>query len=427
MWLVLVGFVLFALTFDRVSVHDDGIVYFDFVRKLFGTDVAAQAYQFGSAYWTAPFYLVSQLVAARGELDHYHAGEVATAVASAAAAILALYLGWRILRELDLPRGPGLLLLTLFGTPLFYYATIEPAYKHAADALYATAAAWFLLLASKEPKRRYLAAAGACLGLMLATRYANVAIPVGVVVMFAWTRAWRSLGWVLAVTVASAALLYAVPVVRGIPFETPSGTLAAPALGSDIPLPHAPAPVRLAAGASFSVPGANSVDIDPRVPVWMLFTLHRGLFLWTPLTAFATVGFVLLLRRDRRHRAYLAGLLVSATALLLIHIAWSPYWDGGVSFSARFLTALFPFFLIGAAAFVRRTRWIGMAVLTACTIWSVWLGLVMLNGYDNQTSRDGIDAIVANYYGPGDGLDAFSHEIRVRAQDRWSAIWRSVS
>ena len=41
-------------------------------------------------------------------------------VASNAAVVLTLYLGWRILRELELPRGPAVLLLTLFGTPLFY-------------------------------------------------------------------------------------------------------------------------------------------------------------------------------------------------------------------------------------------------------------------------------------------------------------------
>ena len=53
----------------------------------------------------------------RGELDRYHAGEVGTAVAANAAGVLALYLGWRILQRLELPRSPGLLLLVLFGTP----------------------------------------------------------------------------------------------------------------------------------------------------------------------------------------------------------------------------------------------------------------------------------------------------------------------
>ena len=64
----------------------------------------------------------------------------------------------------------------LFGTPLWFYVFLEPGYKHAADALYLTAAVWFLLLGLEQPRRRYLVAAGACLGLMLATRYANVAL-----------------------------------------------------------------------------------------------------------------------------------------------------------------------------------------------------------------------------------------------------------
>src|SRR6186997_334904 len=82
MWVGLGGLALFALTFDRPRIHDDGTLYFNFVRRLFGADVVAQAYQFGSAFWTAPFYLVSQLVASRGELDRYHAGEMGTAVAA---------------------------------------------------------------------------------------------------------------------------------------------------------------------------------------------------------------------------------------------------------------------------------------------------------------------------------------------------------
>jgi hypothetical protein len=423
MWALLVAVVLFTVSFARVTVHDDGIVYFNFVRKLFGADVAAQAYQFGSAFWTAPFYLVSQLVAVRGELDRYHAGELGTVVAACAAGIAALYVGWRLLRELELPHGAGLLAVVLFGTPLFFYATIEPAYKHAADALYSTAAALFLLLALRDPgRRRFLVAAGVCLGLMLATRYANVAMLVGVGVMFGWQRAWRPLAWLLCVTVVTAALAYSTPVVRGIPFESPSGTLASPA---DMPLPQRGA-LRLAAPGELTaaaVPGANSLDVDPRVPAWMLFTLHRGLFVWTPLTVLATVGFVLLLRRDRRHRPYLAGLGAAAIALLVIHAAWASHWDGGVSFSARFLTALFPFFLIGAAAFVRRAGpALGLTLLAACAVWSVWLGLVLLNGYDNQSVEDGVDTIVARYTGEERPRD-FVWEIRDRVRDRWQELW----
>ena len=120
----LLVFLLFALSFDDGKVQDDGVYYFDFLRKLFGVHTNTAAYQFGSAFWNAPFWLASQLVAVRGGFDHFHSGEIAVNVASNAAVLITLYLGWRILRELELPRGPIVLLLTLFGTPLFFYGAM---------------------------------------------------------------------------------------------------------------------------------------------------------------------------------------------------------------------------------------------------------------------------------------------------------------
>ncbi len=194
--------------------------------------------------------------------------------------------------------------------------------------------------------------------------------------MFGAQRAWRSVWIVLTTTAIVGALAYAVPVVRGIPFSVPIGTVPTEAASVDAP-PYlaAPVTVRVAAGLE-EVPGSSGISFDPLVPAKMLFTLHRGMFIWTPLTLFASIGFVLLLRRDRPHRWYLAGLLTSGVALLLIHSLWGTFWDGGNGFSARFLTALFPLFLIGTAEFVRRWRWPAYAVLTVCAVWSLWVGLV---------------------------------------------------
>src|ERR1700674_5718544 len=72
----LLVFVLFSLTFVRAQVDDDGLYYFSFLRRLFGINTPAEAYQFGSAFWSVPFWLASQLVAVRGQFGHYHAGEV---------------------------------------------------------------------------------------------------------------------------------------------------------------------------------------------------------------------------------------------------------------------------------------------------------------------------------------------------------------
>lgn len=422
------AFTLFALTFVAPSVHDDGIYYFYFLRRLFGVHTPAEAYQFGSVFWTAPFWLVSQLVAVRGQFDYYHAGEMGTAVASSAAVLVTMYLGWSILKQLALPRGPAVLLLTVFGTPLWYYGVASPSYKHAADTLYATAAFWCLLRATELPARRYLIGAGAFLALLLATRYANAGLLVGALLMFA-PRRWRQGLPVLATTTAALALvLFVLPVVRGIPYHRPPD-MPTTMIGSDGLLTGSVS-VREALGVG-PVSLANNARLDLLAPYKMLFTLHRGLFVWTPLTAFATVGFLLLLRRDRRNRRFLLGLGCGALALLEVHVFYGGgLWDGGGSFSERFLTALFPFFLVGSAEFVRRTRRLGVALLTLCAVFSVFVGLVQFNGYRNESSRDSVVTIVTSFrkvIGPSDSVEHFGSELGNQIYDRWRLYWRIVT
>ena len=64
--------------------------------RFFGVSTDGVAYQFGNAFWNAPFWLVSQLVAVRGNFDHFQAGQVAVTIASNCAVLVTLYLGWRI-------------------------------------------------------------------------------------------------------------------------------------------------------------------------------------------------------------------------------------------------------------------------------------------------------------------------------------------
>ena len=430
----LLVFALFALTVDPAKVEDDGVIYFYFMRRLFGADLHAAAYQFGSVFWDAPFYLASQLVATRGELDHVRSAVFSVDIASNVAVVLTLYLGWRILRELDLPRGPAVLLLALFGTPLFFYGAVEPSYKHVVDTLYATGAVFFVLASLRmHARRRDFAAAGLCFGLLLATRYANVALLVGVLVTLLVARRVRAASWILGATVVSAAVIFVIPVIRHIPYEapvTPSQVSAAsyPDFG-DGPVALAAPSHRVAMGSAPIIdPVLRRTSLDPLAPVYMLFTLHRGIFVWTPLTAFATLGYILLLRRDGRNRIFLAAVAASSLGLLLIHALWGAQWDGAGSFSQRFLTALFPFFLIGTAEFVRRTRVLGIALLTVCAAWSLWIGLVQWNGYYNESARDSVVQIVQNYTGTnhhGPGL--WVHQIRVRVTDRWQSYWRMVA
>ena len=146
------------------------------------------------------------------------------------------------------------------------------------------------------------------------------------------------------------------------------------------------------------VDNLSSFEIDFAAPAKMLFTVKRGLFVWTPLTLFGVVGFLLLLRRDRQHRTFLAGLGLSALALLLIHIVSGGFWAGGFSFSQRFLTALFPLFVIGIAELLARTRMlIAPRVLIACVAWSWFIALHHYYGYNHVSQEDGVDRIVELY------------------------------
>jgi hypothetical protein len=436
----LLVFGLFAVTFDLVKVQDDGVVYFDFIRRVFGVQTGGVAYQFGSSFWNAPFWLASQLVAVRGGLDHFQAGQVAVAVASNGAILLTLYLGWRILRELDLPRGPVVLLLTLFGTPLFFYGVLDPSYKHAADTLYSTAAFWFVLRSLKtNASRLYFIMAGFCMALLLATRYANIGLALGAFGVFAVLGMRRVASWIACATLLFAVLFFALPIIRHIPYASPPPN--AYGLG-----PPSDSPALVATSQRFAL-DAGSMHIylpkttfSPTAPLKMLFTLHRGIFIWTPLTFFATIGFVLLVRRDRRHRPFLMVLGASALGLLLIHSFWGGAWDGFGSFSNRFLTALFPLFLIGTAEFVRRTRRWGIAVLTLCTCFSLWIGLIYVNGYYNQGRQDGIVQVIENFKSvtgprvsrfhqppPYDSLENYGLGLGDAISARWRVYWRLVT
>jgi hypothetical protein len=433
-------FVLFALSFNNGGVHDDGTVYFDFMRRFFGQNSDGTAYQFGSAIWNAPFFLVSQLVAVRGGFDHFHSGEVAVNVASALAVVGAMYIGWRILQELELPRGATVLLLAVFGTPLFYYGALGASYKHAADALYATALFWFVLRSLRGGQRLDGIAVGLCLSLLVATRYANASICLAVLGSLLAFRRRRAALQITAAFLVGCVVIFGLPALRHIPYTDPPGHTYG--LGSTTPdMPAVWTSQRVAEGTVVIIaPVLRHTTFSATAPIKMLFTLHRGLFLFTPLTAAATVGFLLAFRRDRRNRQFLAVIGISALALLAIHSFWGSEWDGGGSFSSRFLTALFPFFLVGTAEIVRRWRRGAVALLTVCAAWSLWIGLVDFNGYYNQDGHDGLPQIVAAFHGfagpkvsryhqppPYNSLQNFGRQIGDRITSRWQFYWHLVT
>jgi hypothetical protein len=208
------------------------------------------------------------------------------------------------------------------------------------------------------------------------------------------------------------------PAFRGIEYFFPF--ISPPAHAQAISLAAAPGLPVL--GVAPTLEDEPRVFFDPTIPAKMLFSEHRGLFLWTPLTAAAALGFGLALARARstaRHLSFLVGLLGAALALLFIHSFWSK-WDGGYAFSQRFLVGLFPLYLIGVAELVRRAgAWVYPALVLA-SAFSLSVILVRDVGYDGISERDGVARVVEAGY-------ENRHQMRLDVQDdakeRWVYLW----
>lgn len=414
MAVALAGYLAFLLTFGRFQVKGDALVYFNLLRRFFGEHPdSAFAYQFGSDLWNWPFFLVGKGLGAIFGLQprtfHVSFEELAMSVAANVALVLTLYLGWRLLRELELPRGPAVIFLTVFGSPLFFYAVFEPAGKHVVDTLVITAAVLLMLRLHESGSDRQALALGMLAGVSLNIRYVNVAFFLAIACSLALRRR-RAFALATAAALVVGPAVFALPAIRGISYFAPSY------------FPKS-AVARVAAG-NHPMLGSTSNPLngfDPLIPLKMLFSIHRGLFLWTPLAALAVIGFVLFLRRDRDadRRAFLWTLLAAAVALLLVHTIWGQ-WDGGFAFSERFLTSLFPLFLIGVAELRRSFGRLMYPALVVCVLWSMAVAFVHDVGYDGVSEHDGLDRVshVIQHE-----FNHKRHQVDGRATKRWGYVW----
>jgi hypothetical protein len=421
---------LFAITFASFRVNNDGLVYYDFIRRFLGEDVRnGYTYQFATSFFNMPFYLaargfetVSGVSSAFGApLTH-----VSITVASTLALVVTLYLGWRLLLELQLPAGPAVLLLALFGTPLFYYTVFQPAYKHAVDALFVMLMAILLLRTTKRPRATVVLGLGAVLGVLFMIRFANIALLPGVLVALVLVRQWRNAGLVLAAGAATVLLFFAAPAARGLPLqgENEFTRVALPDFfGRNIERSDywgiCPQPDGYTLNFWQCMHAKLGLWFDGWAPVKMLFSIERGLFVWTPLTALAVVGLALLIVRRRDARAFLVGLTVAGASLVGSHIMWADFWTGGYSFSQRFLASLFPLFLLGTAELIRRWRLAAVAALAVCAAFAVFVAFNHFYGYRGVTEKDGLDTILSLYVEGERTPDGLVRTIGVRALERW--------
>jgi hypothetical protein len=216
-----------------------------------------------------------------------------------------------------------------------------------------------LFRSAKDGNPRLALAAGALLAGAATVRWFNATeAAAAVVCLFAFRRRRDAL-WLAGSSAAATGLLVLVPVAFGVTLFQKHGF------------------------------GADLLAFSPLTVPRMLFTNHRGLFIWTPVTILSVIGYVRLVRRRSADRPFLVTVGLMNIALALAYEAY-PDWDAGLSFSARYLAPLYPFFALGLAGLVDwrpRVVWSAAAVATA---WTLFLALnvgLPFGGYGFDTGN----------------------------------------
>jgi hypothetical protein len=353
--------VLFAANFNSfvLTYVSDPMRVYRFTERLFGQgDGSADAYQFGLAFAWAPFYLLGKaFVAVTGlhtiggkpTVPGFVALSAGFFTLGAAAAVVP------VLRGLRLPRPALVLLCSVFGTPLFFYGSFHPGHTHAFETLLTSAIVLllFLYFRRERPSVWWALGIGALLAWLMTVRYFLAADAIAVVAGLLWYRRWRDALLVVATPVAGLAL----------------GALVAYETAGDV-----------LQGAN--EPGKGGVDralgvlrFSPLNPYRMLFTDHRGLFVWSPVALLGAIGFVILMRGRPRDRAFLSICAAMALTTIASYVL-SPYWDGGYDgFDERYLTSFFPFVALGLGGLLEWRPAPVRIVAVVAAAWTLFLGL----------------------------------------------------
>jgi hypothetical protein len=366
------AFVVFALNFASFTVKGDGYEYYSFVRRLFGQQSSATAtgYNFGVGLLNAPFYGFARLVTALVAAAPFKSLEKASIAFASIFWVLvaAIMTGW-LLARLRLPYRGLAVAAAILGTPVYYYGSFSPSYSHAADAAALTLAVAALYKAMSGTGPRWSVITGAAFGLAIAVRPANVGVLAGACLVLAVYREFRKAATIILATALTFAALVSVPL----------------ALGTSL--------VRWQGVNILTV----TTGFSPWSPLKMLFTLHRGLFLWTPVTALAVVGAALALRRAENRRYLLA--LTAGTAGLWLFYADVKTWDGGFAFSARFLAAPVAFYAVGIGSLLRSAHgWLRPVAVAATVLGIAWALFIGMNHSFGEPQRAGVDTIVGQFF-----------------------------
>jgi hypothetical protein len=389
------------LALDRPLIRSDGLAYFMWLQSVardHDLDLANQASQFaalnsyqvfyneetgqyasvfpyGSAFLYLPTYW---LASAANRLPTFHINDsyflqhqgatfpysFSVMLGTNLFALLAVLLAFLSAARLSSPTAAVLSALALFfGTPLLYYATIEPYMAHVPGTLL-MALVIYILVRHPEHNTSWFFM-GFLLGIALLVRWqlALYAIPLG---LLALAKAdWKKL---LLLIVGFLLLAWHLPLtwqrIFGSPWVVPA-----------------------------AIQGQQAFLAGPIYVKEVLLSPERGLFLWSPLVLLALIGLALLFRK---HRALSITLVLMFVLQILMNASLFD-WGGGWAFGMRRMTELYPVWVVGLATLIHSAGsisgsefWRRMACwsVTVLVIVGVLFGLVLLLSHLNYVNTN---------------------------------------
>ncbi len=238
-------------------------------------------------------------------------------------------------------------LLLFLGTPLWYYATIEPLSAHVAGAFSISLLLWLLATCWQRE------------GCISARREA-----------WMWFAAGLAAG--LATLVRWQLAFFAVPLAGLLLSRRKLRLLAAFGAGFVALAVWVPASWWRMFGSPFVIPAAEqnraTFLVWPAHVVQVMFSGEKGLFVWAPLTGLALVGLAAFYRRER----VLSAVLALAVALQLLINASVYDWWAGWGFGMRRMVEPYPVFVLGLAVLLSVPVFNGLR-----RIWSTFLLLLV--------------------------------------------------
>jgi hypothetical protein len=283
-----------------------------------------------------PFYGLGSLLTGDGSLLIVLYGPLVTA--------LTAWVLFRLLRELGAPtsRAVAIALIFAFGTLAWHYSTTI--FSEPLVALGMTAAIYWLRVYQRDPRRRWLLAAGVASAITLLARWDSALLIVLPLVVYAVYQVMRARRWS--------------PAVAGLfTFGAPLAAALAANLWYDW----------LRYGNVFTITTKNALEGSFTTPLWtglygLLLSPGAGLIIYVPVLLASAVS----LRGFYRQARPEALLLLSLLALrLLFYARWSS-WDGR-DWGPRYLLPLLPVLLVPLICLPAQ-RWIRIGTVALAAV-----------------------------------------------------------